>query len=60
MKKQIKPIKTETDYKQALQRLEELFDAKKETQEGDELEILSILIEKHEIVNFPIEFSFPY
>lgn len=55
----IKPIKTEEDYKQALQRLELIFDSKKGTVEGDELEILGILIEKFEDEHFPIGFPDP-
>jgi len=50
----IKPIKNEKDYQQALKRLELIFDAKKGTEKGDELEILSILIDKYENENFPI------
>ena len=45
---EIKPIKNERDYEESLKRLEEIFDSKKETKEGDELEILSILIDKYE------------
>ena len=37
----IHPIKTEKDYEKALERLEQIFDAKQGTKEGDELEILS-------------------
>lgn len=55
----IKPIKTEQDYQMALQRLEEIFDAKPNSKEGDELEILSILIEKYESKNFPIDMPDP-
>ncbi len=51
----IKPIKTEADYQQALQRLEETREAKPNTVEGDELEILGILIEHYEEEYFPIE-----
>ena len=57
--KNLKPIKTEQDYNQALERLEDIFDAKPNTQEGDELEILGILIEKYENENFPIELPDP-
>ena len=56
---QIKPIKTEEDYNQALKRLEVIFDAKKGTKEGDELEILGILLEKYETENFPIDLPDP-
>ena len=51
---EIKPIKTENDYNQALQRLEIIFDAKVGSPEGDELEVLGILIDKYENEKFPI------
>jgi len=51
----IKVIKTETDYQQALERLEEIFDAPIDSPKGDEAEILSILIEKYEDENYPID-----
>lgn len=50
----IKPIKNEEDYQNALQRLDEIFDAKKGTEEGDELEILAILVDNYENEHFPI------
>ncbi|HEX5153557.1 MAG TPA: helix-turn-helix domain-containing protein [Parafilimonas sp.] len=50
----IKPIKTKKDYNQALARLENIFDAKKGSKDGDELEVLSILIDNYENENFPI------
>ena len=50
----ILPIRNEKDYQKALDRLEEIFDAKKGTEKGDELEILSILIDRYENENFPI------
>ena len=55
----IQPIKTEKDYQKALKRLEQIFDAKIGTKEGDELEILSILIEKYEDIHFPIDLPDP-
>ncbi|RKS93983.1 HTH-type transcriptional regulator/antitoxin HigA [Flavobacterium limicola] len=51
---EIKPIKTENDYNQALERLEVIFDAKKGSSEGDELEVLGILIDQYENEHFPI------
>lgn len=51
----IKVIKTEEDYNQALKRLEVIFDAPIDSTEGDEAELLSILIEKYEDEHFPIE-----
>ena len=55
----IKPIKTENDYNQALQRLEVIFDAKNGSPEGDELEVLGILIEKYENEKLPISLPDP-
>lgn len=51
----INVIRTEEDYQQALKRLEEIFDAPVESLEGDEAEILTILIEKYEDENYPID-----
>jgi HTH-type transcriptional regulator/antitoxin HigA len=56
---EIKPIRTEKDYKKAMERLEIIFNAKRGTKEGDELEILSILIDNYEQENFPIEMPDP-
>ncbi len=50
----ITPIRNEKDYQNALKRLELIFDAKKGSKKGDELEILSILIDRYENDNFPI------
>ena len=55
----IKPIRNEEDYQNALQRLDEIFDAKKGTEEGDELEILAILVDNYENEHFPIEMPDP-
>jgi len=50
----ILPIRNEKDYQKALDRLEDIFDSKKGSEKGDELEILSILIDRYENENFPI------
>lgn len=55
----IKPIRTKKDYEQALARLEVIFDSKKGTDKGDELEILGMLIENYENEKFPIGFPDP-
>lgn len=55
----ISPIRNEVDYQSALARLDHIFDAKRGTKEGDELEILSILIDRYENENFPIDMSDP-
>jgi len=44
----LKPIKTKKDYQQALDRLEIIFDAKKGTSAGDELEL-------HDKLNIPTD-----
>lgn len=51
----IKPIKTENDYEKALERLEVIFDASPNSNEGDEAEILTMLIDNYENQFFPIE-----
>ena len=51
----IKPIKTESDYQIALQRLEILFDAPVGTHESDEADILGLLIDNYEEHHYPIE-----
>ena len=56
---EIKPIKTEKDYNQALERLETIFDAKLGSAEGDELEVLGILIDQYESEHFPISLPDP-
>jgi len=55
----IKPIKTKKDYQNVLARLEKIFDAKPGTAEGDELEILGLLIDKYEQEHYPIDFPDP-
>lgn len=50
----IRPTKNETDYEDALQLAEELFDAQPGTPEGDTLDILVTLIEAYEAQHHPI------
>lgn len=54
----IKAIKTEKDYQKALSRIDELMDAEPNTPEGDELELLVILVEQYEEEKFPIKEPF--
>ncbi|MFA5169322.1 MAG: helix-turn-helix domain-containing protein [Candidatus Paceibacterota bacterium] len=51
----IKPIKTEKDYERALKRVDAIWDAKANSKEEDELDILVTLIEKYETEHYPIE-----
>lgn len=52
---ELKPVKSEIDYRNALERLEVIFDAPIDTKDGDEAEILSLLIENYENEHYPIE-----
>lgn len=52
---EIRPIKTQADYEKALARAAELMGAKLDTPEGDELEVLSTLVDVYESQHFPIE-----
>jgi len=51
----LKPIKSDKDYQEALERLGVIFDAPIDSKEGDEAEILSLMIENFENQNYPIE-----
>jgi HTH-type transcriptional regulator / antitoxin HigA len=55
----LKLIKTNKDYQSALARLEVIFDAKPGSTQGDELEVLGILIDKYEQEKYPIDFPDP-
>ena len=52
---EIKLIKSEADYRNALKRLEIIFDAPIDSEDGNEAEILSMLIENYENKHYPIE-----
>lgn len=56
----LKPIKTEVDYRQALAQIEQLFEAELNTPEGDQLEILTTLVEDYEEKHHPIDLPLPY
>lgn len=56
---EIKPIRTNKDYLKALKRLELIFDSKKGSKDGDELEVLGILIDQYENEHFPIDLPDP-
>jgi HTH-type transcriptional regulator/antitoxin HigA len=51
----IKLIKTESDYRKALKRLDEIFDAKTGTPESDEADIVGLLVDEYEKKHYPIE-----
>lgn len=50
----IKPIRTETDYRAALRLIDTLVDCEDGSEQADQLDILSILIENYESENYPI------
>lgn len=51
----INPIKTEADYREALKRLDEIFDASIGTAESDEADILGLLVDEYEKKHYSIE-----
>ena len=53
MNMNLTPLKTEQEYRDALKRLEVIFDAAPDTAEGNELEALSGLILDYEKDQFP-------
>ncbi|MFQ4134972.1 helix-turn-helix domain-containing protein [Nodosilinea sp. PGN35] len=55
----LRPIKTEADYQDALQEIELLFDAAPGTAEADRLDVLSTLVDAYENVHFPVELPDP-
>jgi HTH-type transcriptional regulator/antitoxin HigA len=50
----IRPIKTELDYNSAIKRIEELWGSKKDTPNGDEMDLLVTLVEPYEMKHYPI------
>lgn len=55
----IKPIKTETDYQNALQEIESLMTAKANSPEGEKLDVLVTLVEAYEAKHFPLDLPDP-
>ena len=51
---EIRPIKTENDYNLAIQRIEKLWGANKNSPNGDELDLLCTIVEAYEIKHFPV------
>ena len=55
----LKPIKNKTELKNALDRVEELWGAKRNSEKGDELDVLMLLVEKYEEEHYSIPASDP-
>jgi HTH-type transcriptional regulator / antitoxin HigA len=51
---ELHPIRTETDYQEAFQEIELLFNATPNTPEYDRLDVLSTLVEAYEKKHIPI------
>lgn len=52
---ELRPIKSEADYQQALERLERIFDAPIGTSESDEADILGLMVDDYEKKHYPID-----
>ena len=55
----IKPIKTEEDYRTTLQEIESLMAAEPGTPEGERLDVLVTLVEAYERKHFPLDLPDP-
>ena len=51
----VKPIKSEADYRQTLKDIESLMLAEADTPEGDRLDVLVTLVEAYERAHFPMD-----
>ncbi len=55
----IKPVKTEADYRAALEEIESLMTAEAESADGEKLDIMVTLIEAYEAKHFPLDLPDP-
>lgn len=55
----IRPIKTDADYRAALNEIENLMMAESDTIEGEKLDILVTLVEAYEAKHFPMDLPDP-
>jgi HTH-type transcriptional regulator / antitoxin HigA len=56
---EIKPIRTKRDHEAALKAIELLMTAKRNSPEGDRLDVLVTLVEAYEARNFPLDLPDP-
>jgi HTH-type transcriptional regulator / antitoxin HigA len=56
---EIKPIRTKRDYEAALKEIEGLMDAKRNSPEGDKLDVLVTLVEAYEAKHFALDLPDP-
>lgn len=55
----IKPIRTKKDYESALRVIESLMTARRGTPEGDQLDVMTTLVEAYEASHFPLDLPDP-
>jgi HTH-type transcriptional regulator/antitoxin HigA len=55
MTNEIRPIRCEADYEQALAEIEKLWGAESGTAEGDRLDVLATLIDAYEAEHYPMD-----
>jgi HTH-type transcriptional regulator/antitoxin HigA len=51
----IKPIRTEADYRATLREIESLMDVELDSPEGEKLDVLTTLVEAYEAKHYPME-----
>ena len=56
---ELRPIKTESDHQAALKEIERLWGAEEGSEEGDRLEILTVLVGAYEEAHFPMDWPDP-
>src|SRR5215470_183325 len=56
---EIKPIRTKANYRAALKEIETLMSARRDTPEGERLDVLATLVEAWEKRHFPMELPDP-
>lgn len=56
---EIQAIKTDADYRAALAEIDGLMSARRNTPEGDRLDLLVTLVEAYETQHFPMDFPGP-
>jgi HTH-type transcriptional regulator / antitoxin HigA len=56
---EIRPIKTKSDYEEAMRRIEAVWGAAPGTPEGDELDVLVTLAEAYEREHYPVDLPDP-
>jgi len=55
----VKPVKTDSDYRTALKEIETLMMAEADSPEGEKLDVLTTLIEAYEAKHYPIDMPDP-